>query len=119
MARRPSFDTVDQYLVIQSDAARRALREIRSILHEELPGATEGISYGIPVLKVGGAYALYFAGYAEHVAIYPVTPAILALGGEVARHLSGKATLRFPLAEPLPSDLIRRIARARATELAR
>lgn len=115
---RPAFDTVDAYLAAQPPAARAALERVRALLHEAMPGAEEGISYAIPVLRLNGAYALYFAGFKHHYAIYPLTEAVRALGDEVTARSAGQGTVRFELSEPVPEDLIRRIGAARAAEIA-
>lgn len=116
---RPGFESVDQYLAAQSPAARRALTRVRNVLKKALPGATEGISYQIPILKLDGAMVLYFAGFQKHWSIYPATEAMRrALKGELAGVLHNKATLRFPLDQPVPVHLVSRIAKVRADEVA-
>ena len=39
-----------------------------------------------------------------------------AFAGELARYQAGKGSVRFPLTEPLPVDLIRRIVEFRVAE---
>ena len=116
---RPSFTTVDEYLAAQPDNVRSALTTVRAILREELPGAEERISYQIPSFRWAGRNALFYAGYATHYAVYPVSAGIRrALGDALTPHLSGKATLRFRPDEPVPVDLLHRIGAARRAELA-
>lgn len=115
---RPTFDSVESYLAAQTPAAREALLRIRSIFAEVFAGGEERISYQIPAWRHSGTYALYSAGYAAHVGVYPVTAGIRAeLGAELDPYLSGKATLRFALDRLLPEALIRRVAEARVKEL--
>ena len=116
---RPRFETVDDYIAAQPVPVRGMLKRVRTIVRKALPKATEGISYQIPVVKIDGRMVLYFAGYAKHVAIYPVTEGLLReLGDEIRDRLHHKATLHFPLDEPLPTHLIARIAKVRAAEVA-
>ncbi|MCK6503386.1 DUF1801 domain-containing protein [Myxococcota bacterium] len=115
---RPDFQSVQQYLDALSPEALGALEQVRATLHQAFPGAEEGISYQIPCLRWRGVVALYFAGYARHVGVYPVTAGVqAALGERLAPHLSGKATLRFPLDAPLPLELILAVGQARAAEI--
>jgi uncharacterized protein YdhG (YjbR/CyaY superfamily) len=116
---KTDYTSVDDYIAAQPEAVRPALQRVRRILSEALPDAEEGIGYQVPVMRVRGKYALYFAGYARHFAIYPATSGVIeALGDALTPYRSGKATFRFELADPIPEDLIRRIAAARAEELA-
>jgi uncharacterized protein YdhG (YjbR/CyaY superfamily) len=116
---KTDYPSVDAYLAAQPAAARSVLRRVRGILRKALPGATEGISYQIPVYKLGGAMVLYFAGFQRHYSLYPATARLVeALGAELEGYLHSKATLRFPLAEPVPARLITRIAKLRAAEAA-
>ena len=113
------YPSVEAYLAAQAPSARPVLERVRSIIRKALKGATERISYQIPEYSVDGAMVLYFAGYQRHYSIYPATPRVLAaLGDELTKHLHSKATLRFSLAEPVPTQLIMRIAKLRAAEAA-
>ena len=59
---------------------------------------------------------MHFAGYAKHVGFYPVPSAMTAFADELAPYKSGKGSAQFPLGEPLPADLIRRIVEFRVAE---
>jgi uncharacterized protein YdhG (YjbR/CyaY superfamily) len=110
--------SVDQYLAAQPARARAALERVRAAVRKAVPEAAEAISYGIPAFKLPGGILLYFAGWKEHVAVYPATAGVVALGDAVAPYLAGKGTLRFPLSERLPVGLVGRVARVRAGEVA-
>jgi uncharacterized protein YdhG (YjbR/CyaY superfamily) len=110
--------SVDDYLAAQPPPARAVLARVRAAILEALPGATEGISYRIPIYEVGGAMAVYFAGFQRHWSIYPATPRVLdALADELADRVHGKATIRFSWDEPVPVRLVARIAQLRAAEV--
>ena len=68
----------------------------------------------MPVFDLDSKHLLWFGGYAKHVGLYPVSAAVVSeIREEVERYRHDKATLRFPLSEPLPTDLIRRIVELR------
>jgi uncharacterized protein YdhG (YjbR/CyaY superfamily) len=114
----PDFRSVDDYLAAQPPEARSVLERVRASVRRALPGATEGISYGIPVLKLDGRMVLYFAGFARHYSLYPATPRVLAaLGKELGASVHGRATIRFPY-DGVPARLIARFAKLRAAEVA-
>lgn len=81
-----------------------------------MPAAQESISYQIPTYTLNGRAALYFAGWKKHFSLYPASEQLLAAFPELSRFIVSKGTIRFPLAEPVPEDLIERIARFRANE---
>lgn len=103
--------TVEGYFDALPEATRTALQEVRSTLHDAIPGAQEKISYGIPTLTLRGRNVVSFAGWAKHLSIYPIPAA--SEGSELAQrleaHRSGRGTLKFPLSEPVPLDLVRAV----------
>ena len=121
MAKRParsprSPTTVDAYLAAQPDDVRAVLDKVRATLRKALPGAEEVISYGIPAYKLGGRVVVFFAGWKQHWALYPLgelVPAEL----DLSNYELAKGTIRFPHGK-VPVTLITRIARLRAKEVA-
>jgi uncharacterized protein YdhG (YjbR/CyaY superfamily) len=106
------FETVDAYIASYPGEVQDVLRELRRRIQQVVPDATEEISYQIPTYKVEGKAFVYFAGWKSHVSLYPVPPLEEPLETEVAAYRSGKDTVRFPLSEPLPEDLVSRIVTA-------
>ena len=110
--------TIDEYLQSQSETARERLQQVRTIVRSALPQAEERISYQIPAFRLNSRILLYFAGWTNHIAIYPVTRHLEAsLGDALETHRAGKGTLRFDHSEPLPKDLIAHIVDERSKEL--
>lgn len=116
---RTDHASVDAYLAAQPAPTRAVLARVRAAIRKALPRATEGISYQIPVYKLDGAMVLYLAGFQSHYSIYPATAHLIrTLGPRLAGHLHNKATIRFSLADAIPTALITRIAKLRAAEAA-
>ena len=109
---------VDAYIDGFEGETRAALENLRALLRDAVPGATETMSYDVPTLDLGGKHVVHFAGYARHVGLYPTPSSMKAFDAELARYARGKGSVRFPLGEPLPTDLIRRIAAFRIEEVA-
>jgi uncharacterized protein YdhG (YjbR/CyaY superfamily) len=77
------------------------------------------ISYKIPAYKLHGGIVVYFAGWKQHFSIYPANERLVAaFREELAPYTVNRGTIRFPLSERVPVDLIKRIARFRASGLA-
>lgn len=92
------------------------LRRIRSTIRKAAPGAKESISYGIPAFKLNGKALVYFAAFKEHISVYPAPRGAKEFAKELAAYGGGKGTVKFPLSEPVPFDLITRIVKFRVRE---
>jgi len=116
---KSSYDSVEAYLAAQPDATRRVLRRVRGAIRKAIPRAEETISYQIPTYKLDGGAVIYFAGWKAHYSLYPASARLVAaFQAELSPYEVRKGTIRFPLSEPVPTELIERITRFRATEVA-
>lgn len=104
--------SIDDYIAGFPAEVQQILQRIRRTMLDGAPGTTEAISYGIPTLMLDGRYLLYFAGWKRHVSIYPAPAADEALARDMAPYAAAKSTLQFPLRQPMPYELIGRIAAA-------
>jgi uncharacterized protein YdhG (YjbR/CyaY superfamily) len=112
--------SVDEYIATQPEGAQTVLRRVRRAIRRALPGAEEAISYRIPAYRLGGGYVIYFAGWKQHYSLYPATgPLVAAFQDDLAPYEIRKGTIRFPLARPVPGELIGRIAKFLAKEATR
>lgn len=91
---------------------QEVLQELRTTIHAAASGSGEGIRYGMPVITWGDGYLVHFAGWKKHVALYPVPVLADDLERDVAPHRSGQDTVKFLLRDPIPYDLVGRVAAA-------
>jgi uncharacterized protein YdhG (YjbR/CyaY superfamily)/uncharacterized glyoxalase superfamily protein PhnB len=108
-------EAVDAYIAGFPPDVQTVLNRIRSTIREAAPEAEETIKYAMPTYVLKGNL-VHFAAFKEHIGFYPVPTAIEAFQEELAPYKSGKGTLRFPLDEAIPYDLIRRIVAFRVLE---
>ena len=116
MANRPTAGSIDDYIAGFPAGTQDVLREMRALIAATAPDATETISYAIPTFDLGGRHLVHFAGFAKHVGFYQVPSGMEAFKEELAPYRSGKGSAQFPLGQPLPADLIRRIVAFRVEE---
>ena len=114
MAETPA--SVDDYLAAQPEPVRAVLQDIRAVVHDVLPQATERISYGMPTFDLDGATIVHIAGWSQHVSIYPTPGSPPALVAELAPYSSGRGTTKLVLKDGVDLDLVRRIVEALAAE---
>jgi uncharacterized protein YdhG (YjbR/CyaY superfamily) len=115
MANRPTAGSVDEYIAAFPPETQRVLEQLRGLIRASAPDATETISYAIPTFDLNG-HLVHFAGYEKHVGFYPTGRGVEAFKDELKAYKGGKGSVQFPLDEPLPADLIRRIVENRVEE---
>jgi uncharacterized protein YdhG (YjbR/CyaY superfamily) len=107
---------IDEYIAGFPKNVQAILERIRAAIRKAAPGAEETISYQIPTFTLKGRYLIYFAAYKKHIGIYPAPFGNAELKDELAPYAAGKGTLKFPLDQPIPFGLIRRIVKFRVKE---
>lgn len=113
-----SSRSVDDYLAAQPPATRAVLEELRRTIRAAAPEATESIAYDMPALRLGGRFVVSYAAFKRHYSLFPASAVVsAALGAELEPYLYGKATLRFPVARPVPLDLVKRVVEIRLAEV--
>jgi uncharacterized protein YdhG (YjbR/CyaY superfamily) len=109
---------VRAYLAALPPGARRSLMSIREAIRSAAPSATEHFSYRMPGFRLDGKMFLWYAAWKNHLALYPITAAIRrAHAPALARYEVSKGTVRFPMDEPPPLALVKKLARARVAEI--
>lgn len=113
-----TFTTVDEFIDAATYDVEPRLVQMRQVIRAALPDATETISYNIPAYRQHGVVVVQFSGYTEHTSLnfFPTAGAFAAFDEELRPYRTSKSAIRFPLDEPLPLDLIGRIATFRLDE---
>jgi len=111
------FTSVDEYIRSFPEEEQKIIQTLRDTIRKELPDAEEVISYNIPAFKQNGGYIIYYSGWKKHTAVYPFSAEMGDMLKESSEYkTSGKGTIQFPLDQPLPLPLIRKIVRHLAQE---
>lgn len=107
----------DTYFAAVPDAVRPRLQAIQAQVEALLPQATRCIGYRMPAYRGRKRIFFYFAAFKKHIGVYPPLRHDAALIAELAPYRGEKGNLSFPLNQPLPIELIGRVAAALQREI--
>ncbi|MBI5518078.1 MAG: hypothetical protein HY909_30185 [Deltaproteobacteria bacterium] len=113
-----AFASHEEYFARLSPDPRRLLQSIQARVEALVPGASRCIRYNMPAFKHGRVF-LYFAAFKNHIGIYPPVTQDAPLAQELAPYRNEKGNLSFPHSQPLPIELIGRVALALSRECKR
>ena len=112
---RTAPSSVDEYIQGFAPQVQAILQHVRQVVRESAPHAKEVISYRMPAFKQNGIL-VYFAAFKNHIGLYPPVSGDARIQKAVAPYAGEKGNLRFPFDEPIPYDLIARIAALRVKQ---
>ena len=104
-----TFPSHEAYFEHAAPEAQLLLLSIQAKVESLIPTATRCISYNMPAFRCKRVF-FYFAAFKKHIGIYPPAKQDPALIAELAPYSNEKGNLSFPFNEPLPLDLIGRVA---------
>lgn len=107
--------TIDDYIAQCPKEVQPIMQEIRRVIKEVAPQAEERISYMMPAFYWKG-YLVYFAPHKDYIGFYPTGSGIEAFKDEVSGYKGTKGAVHFPLNQPMPFELIRKMVRFKMQE---
>ena len=110
-----AYRTIDEYINMFPEDVRTILKELRQTIREVAPEAQETINYQIPTFTLNGNL-VHFAAFPNHIGFYPTPSGMEAFKKELSGYKGAKGSVQFPVNEPLPLPLIRRIVEYRVKE---
>jgi uncharacterized protein YdhG (YjbR/CyaY superfamily) len=113
--RKTRATTIDEYIGAAPKEAKKKLREMLACIRAAAPGATEGLKWGMPAFAYR-RILVTFAAYKRHIGFYPTPSAVKAFAKDLAKFKTADASIQFPLEDPLPLDLVRKITEFRVRE---
>ena len=107
--------TIDEYIASFPADIQARLQQIRQTIRDAAPDAQEAIKYQMPTFTLKGNL-VHFAAFKNHIGFYPAPSGIERFQAELAMYKGAKGSVRFPLDQPIPFDLITEIVRFRVNE---
>ncbi len=117
-AKEAVAKSVDDYLASIPAEARATLEKIRQAIRSAAPESEEGFSYGLPAFRYKGRPIAAYAAYQGHCSFFPMSSAVLSAHTAALKGYDlAKGTIRFPIHQPLPAALVRKLVKARMAEI--
>lgn len=105
------------YLAAVPEPARTTLEQVRRTIRSAVPEATETISYRMPAFKYRGKPLLGLSASKDHCSLHLMGYIPTELEADLESYDTGKGTIRFPMDEPLPKALVRKVAKVRVAQI--
>ena len=112
---KTNYKNIDEYIATFPKETQKILEEIRATIKAAAPAAEEKISYQMPTFYLNGNL-IHFAAFKNHIGIYPTPSGTQAFKDEIFMYQGAKGSIRLPIDEPMPLELIGRIAKFRVAE---
>jgi len=107
--------SIDGYIAASAPKIQPVLRKIRRTIGAAAPDADEVISYRMPAFRLHGIL-VYFAAFKHHIGLFPPVSGDAMLEKAIAPYAGPKGNLKFPLDQPIPYALIKRIVLLRVKQ---
>ena len=103
-------ESIEEYIAAQPEGIQPYLNQVRDALHRALLDAEERISWSMPTYRKKHNI-IQFAGFKNHVGLYPGPEAVLAFSQRLKEYKTSKGTIQLPYSKPVPTELIAEIAK--------
>jgi uncharacterized protein YdhG (YjbR/CyaY superfamily) len=112
-----SHDEVTEYIDRFDEPKRATLRKLRETIIEIIPEAEQGLSYTVPAFSLEGTVVAGFAAFKNHLSYLPHSGSVFPeLETELAAYSKTKGALHFPIDEPLPKELVKKLIDVRISQ---
>lgn len=117
MAGKTKIVEVDQYIAVCPKEAQESLAKVRAAIQTAAPGATERTDYfqmpgySYPGFDYDGMF-VWFSFKKPFVRLHVRPPVIEEHSDELAGYRTTKAIVSFPMDEPIPVPLVKRLVKA-------
>jgi uncharacterized protein YdhG (YjbR/CyaY superfamily) len=112
---RPTAKCVDDYIASFPPDVQAILEKIRLTIRDAAPDAQETISYNMPTFTLGGSL-VHFAAFKKHIGFFTPVRGDAKLARAASVYAGEKGNLRFPLDQPIPYGLIKRLVKLRVKQ---
>lgn len=109
------FTSIDEYILQFPADIQKILQELRKLIKEAAPEASEKISWGMPTFYLHGNL-VHFAANKKHIGLYPGANGVEAFKNELLDYKFSKGAIQFPFEKPIPRELVIKIVKFKVQE---
>ena len=109
------FKTIDEYIKLFPKNIQLILNELRGVIRDAAPEASETIKYQMPTFYLR-KNLVHFAAYKKHIGFYPAPSGITNFEKELSKYKTSKGAIQFPIDKPIPFELVKKIVEFRVKE---
>lgn len=102
--------TIAEYISRQPESVQTKLKQVDQAIREAIPDAKEKISWSMPTYWKK-RNLIQFAAFQKHIGLYPGPEAVEVFAEQLKDYHTSKGSIRLPLDQPLPLELIAQIAK--------
>lgn len=110
------MNEIEKYIQQFPENVQEILQNIRALVKDNAPDAEEYFAYGMPAYKTRKKPLIYFAAFKNHIGLYATSSGHREFQAELSTYKHGKGSVQFPLHQPIPYELIKRIVQFRVQE---
>jgi uncharacterized protein YdhG (YjbR/CyaY superfamily) len=113
----PVAASVDEFLSSVPPDKRAALEDLRQVIREAAPGATELINYGVPMFRLNGKNLVSYSAAKNHCSFHVQSPEVMeAHAAALTGFKTTKGSVNFTPDQPIPPALVTKLVKARIAE---
>lgn len=110
------MDKLNEYFSTFPEQTQLRIEEMRSAIKAASPHAEEKFASKMPTYEVKGKRVAYFAAYSKYIALYAMGVGQEEFAEELSKYEVSKGTVKFPLTEPIPAELVKKIVKLKVKE---
>lgn len=114
-SKKAGFTSIDEYIATFPEEIQTILKKMHATIKVAAPDAEEKISYQMPTFSLRGNL-VHFAAFKKHIGFYPTPSGIEKFKNELSAYKSSKGAVQFPIDQPIPYELVRKIVTFRVRE---
>jgi len=110
------MSVIDDFMPSLTPENKQVIGHMYAIVRQQVPDATEELSYGMPAFKWRGKGLIAVMPTKDGLSLYPFC-AVSRLGIDLSDYAMTSGSIHFSLEQPVPDELLKQIIIARQQQI--